>query len=153
MGEQSRQFGYEMGEQGRQRASELGMNAQYQTEQLRQAGKTLGLQGMELAGNLGGQMADFQKLSDDMMTSRFQTMLGVGQMGEDRKQRALDMRYEDFQNQLNWPRQNLSFMSGLLGGPPTGTNTTTSQSAPTNPAAGLAGSMLGASALYNIGRT
>jgi hypothetical protein len=153
MGEQSRQFGYHEGEFGRQKASELGMNAQYQTEQLRQAGKTLGLQGMQLAGNLGGQLADFQKLSDDMMTSRFQTQLGVGQMGEDRQQRALDMRYEDFQNQLNWPRTNLSFMSGLLGGPPTGTNTTTSTSGtPTNPLAGPAAAALGYSALNNIGR-
>jgi hypothetical protein len=152
MGEQSRQFGYEQGEQGRQRAAELGMNAQSQTEQLRQAGKTLGLQGLQLAGNTASQMADFQKLSDSMQMQRFQTMLGIGQMGEDRQQKALDLNYEDFQNQLNWPRQNLSFVSSMLASQPMGTNQTITTNSPQNPLAGMAGSAMGIQALYNLGR-
>lgn len=153
MGEQSRQFGYAQGEEGRRAAAELGMQAQSQTEQLRQAGKQLGLQGLQLAGNTAGQMADFQKLSDQMQMQRFQTMLGIGQMTEDRQQKAYDLAYEDFQNQVNWPRQNLSFMSSMLASQPTGTNSSTTTTAPSNPMAGLAGTAMGIQALYNLGRS
>jgi hypothetical protein len=152
MGESSRQFGYAQGEEGRRAASELGMQAQSQTEQLRQAGKQLGLQGLQLAGNTASQMADFQKLSDSMQMQRFQTMLGIGQMQEDRQQRALDLAYEDFQNQVNWPRQNLSFVSSMLASQPMGTNQSITTSSPQNNIAGMAGTAMGLQALYNLGR-
>ena len=146
MGETSRQFS----EEARRQAAAMGMEAQGQTEQLRQAGKKLGLEGLSLAGGTAGQLADFQKLSDSMQMQRFQTMLGVGQMGEDRRQKELDMAYEDYQNQINWPRQNLSFMSSMLASQPTGTNQTTTTSTPSNPMQGLAGSAMGIQALYNL---
>jgi hypothetical protein len=152
MGESSRQFGYQAGEQGRQKAAEFGMQAQSQTEQLRQAGKTLGLHGLELAGNTAGQLAEFQKLSDNMQMQRFQTMLGIGQTAEDRQQKALDLAYEDYQNQVNWPRQNLSFVSSMLASQPTGTNSTQTNYAPQNNLAGMAGTAMGIQALYNLGR-
>lgn len=148
MGEQSRQFA----EEAKRQAAAMGMEAQTQTEQLRQGGKQLGLQGLQLAGNTAGQMADFQKLSDDMQMSRFQTMLGVGQSMEDRTQKNLDLNYEDYMNQQNWPRQNLSFLSSMLASQPTGTNQTTNTTTPSNQLAGLAGSAMGMQALYNLGR-
>jgi hypothetical protein len=148
MGETSRQFA----EEAKRQAAAMGMEAQSQTEQLRQGGQKLGLEGLQLAGNTAGQMADFQKLSDDMQMSRFQTMLGVGQSMEDRQQQGLDLAYEDFQNQQNWPRQNLSYLSSLLASQPTGTNQTTNTTTPSNPIAGAVGSAMGMQALYNLGR-
>ena len=105
-----------------------------------------------MAGGTAGQLADFQKLSDDMQMSRFQTMLGVGQSMEDRTQKNLDLNYEDYMNQQNWPRQNLSFLSSMLASQPTGTNQTTNTTTPSNPLAGIAGSAMGMQALYNLGR-
>jgi hypothetical protein len=148
LGEQSRQFS----EEARRQAAAMGMEAQTQTEQLRQGGKQLGLQGLQLAGNTAGQLADFQKLSDDMQMSRFQTMLGVGQSMEDRSQRGLDVAYEDYQNQVNWPRQNLSFLSSMLASQPTGTNQSQQVTTPSNPLAGIAGTAMGMQALYGLGR-
>lgn len=148
MGESSRQFA----ETAQQKAAEMGMTAQQQTEQLRQAGKQLGLSGLQLAGSTAGQLADFQKLSDDMTLSRMQAMLGVGQSLEDRSQKSLDMAYQDYQNQQNWPRQNLSFLSSLLASQPTGTNQTTQTTTPSNPIAGTAGTLMGLQALYGLGR-
>ncbi len=148
MGEESRQFS----EEAKRQAAAMGMEAQSQTEQLRQSGKELGLRGLTLAGSTAGQMADFQKLSDDMQIQRIQSMLGVGQMGEERQQRGFDLAYEDFMNQQNWPRQNLSFMSSLLASQPTGTNTTTTATTPSNPLQGLAGTAMGIQAMYNLGR-
>jgi len=141
-----------MSEQALQRQSELGMNAENQTEQLRQSGKQLGLQGLQLAGSTAGQLADYQKLNDSMQMQRFQTMLGVGQMGEDRQQKALDMAYSDYQNQVNWPRQNLGFLSSMLASQPTGTNSSSTTTQPSNNIMGMAGSALGLQALYNMGR-
>jgi hypothetical protein len=148
MDEQSRQYA----ETQAQHAAEMGMTAQQQTEQLRQAGKQLGLEGLKVAGTSAGQLADFQKMSDDMTLSRMQAMLGVGQSMEDRSQKGLDMAYQDFLNQQNWPRQNLSFLSSLLSSQPTGTNTTSSTTTPSNPIAGAAGTAIGLNALYGLGR-
>ena len=148
MGESSRQFS----ENARQKAAEMGMTAEQQTESLRQSGKDLGLRGLQLAGSTAGQLADFQKMGDDMALSRLQTMLGVGQSMEDRSQKGLDLAYQDFQNQQNWPRQNLSFLSSMLASQPTGTNTTTNTTTPSNPIAGTAGTLMGLQALYGLGR-
>jgi hypothetical protein len=148
MGESSRQFA----EGATQKAAEMGMTAQQQTEQLRQSGKQLGIQGLQIAGTTAGQLADFQKMSDDMTLSRMQAMLGVGQSMEDRSQKDLDMAYQDFQNQQNWPRSNLSFLSSMLASQPTGTNNTTTATTPSNPIAGAAGTAIGLNALYGLGR-
>jgi hypothetical protein len=148
MGETSRQFS----EEAKRQAAAMGMEAQSQTEQLRQGGKQLGLQGLQLAGNTAGQMADFQKLSDDMQISRFQTMLGAGQSIEDRSQEGLDMAYQDFLNQQNWNRQNLGFMSSMLSSQPTTANSTQNVTTPSNPIAGAVGSAMGLQALYSLGR-
>jgi hypothetical protein len=153
MGEQSRQFGYEAGEQGRQKASELGMQAQTATEQLRQGGEQLGLSGLELAGNTAGQMAGFGQLSDQMSMDRIKTMLGVGQATEDRQQQGLDMAYQDFMNQVNFPRQNLQFLSSLMHGVPISADQNTTTTTPSNPISGGIGTLLGMSALQKLGTT
>ena len=152
MGEESRQFGYQLGEQGRQKAAELGMQAQASTEELRQGGKKLGLAGLELAGGTAGQMAGFQSQADQMMMDRFKTMLGVGQTQEDFAQRQRDVAYEDFLNQTNYPRQNLQFLSSLLQGVPMTANSNVTQTAPSNPIAGGVGTLLGYQALQSLGR-
>ncbi|HEX6093725.1 MAG TPA: hypothetical protein VFZ07_10255, partial [Dongiaceae bacterium] len=150
--EQSRQFGYGTMEQARQRAAELGMSAQQATEELRQGGENIGLQGLQIAGSTAGQLAGFQSQSDQMMMDRFKTMLGVGQTQDDYAQRQRDIAYEDFLNQSNFPRQNLQFLSSLLQGVPISANQNVTQTTPSNPIAGAAGTALGLDALYKLGR-
>lgn len=148
--EQSRQFGYTAGEEGRQKASELGMQAQTSTEQLRQGGKQLGLQGLELAGNTAGQLANFQQMQDAMTLQRMQAELGVGQSIEDRQQKGLTMNYQDFLNQVNYPRESLGFRSSIIQGLPTATNQTQTQTTPNDPAGGFLGGIMGWQALNNL---
>jgi hypothetical protein len=151
--EQSRQFGYSAGEAGRQKASELGMQAQTSTEQLRQGGQQLGLSGLELAGNTSSQLANYQTMQDQMQLQRMQAMMGVGQTVQDRNQQALDLRYQDFMNQVNWPRQNIQFRSSILSSQPMGQNQTTTQTTPNDPLAGAVGGLLGYQALQKLGGT
>lgn len=139
MGEQSRQFGAQLGEQGRQTAAQLGMQAQTDTEKLRQGGKQLGLQGLELAGNTAGQLAGFQGLQDQMSMDRFKTMLGIGASQDDRQQQQLNMGYEDFMNQVNYPMQRLTQFGALMHGVPVGANQNTTTTTPSNPLAALLG--------------
>ena len=151
MGEQSRQFGYQLGEQGRQRASELGMQAQTATEQLRQGGKQLGLSGLELASGTASQLAGFQGLQDQMTMDRYKSMLGVGQARDDYSQRGLDMGYQDFMNQVNFPRQNLQFQSSLLHGVPISADQNVTTTTPSNPIAGGIGTLMGLQAMQRLG--
>jgi len=153
MAEQSRQFGYQQGEQGRQAASQLGMQAQQTTEQLRQSGKQLGLQGLQLAGSSAGQMANLQQMQDAMTKDRINTMLGVGQTGEQYQQKALDMAYQDFLNQQNYPWQTTSMVSSLLRGLPFqgSTQQTVTQTSPSNPLAGALGYGMAYNAMNNLG--
>jgi hypothetical protein len=53
---------------------------------------------------------------------------------------------------VNWPRQNLSFVSSMLASQPMGTNQSITTSSPQNNIAGMAGTAMGLQALYNLGR-
>jgi hypothetical protein len=143
-----------MGEQGRQKASELGMQAQQQTEQLRQSGKQLGLQGLQLAGDTSQRLAGFQQMQDQMSLDRANALMGVGNYQQSYQQQQLDQAYQDFLNQQNYPLQRLNIVPSLLQGTAgltqgSGTQTTTT---PSNPAAGLMGTALAYDALQRLGR-
>jgi hypothetical protein len=150
MGEQSRQFGYQLGEAGRQKAAELGMMSQYQTEELRRAGKELGLQGLQVAGGAAGQLAQFQSQLDDLTLQRARAQMGVGQYQQDYTQQILDQRYQDFLNQRDYNRNTLTWAGGVLHGVPTGTNQTQTTTTPSNPLMGGLGGMMAWNAYNNL---
>lgn len=102
--------------------------------------------GLNSASTLGGLGSMQQQL--DLGRSNALANIGAGQRGL--QQQSLDMGYQDFLNQQNYPYQQLNWMSGILHGVPTQFNTQQTQYAtPPNPAnsivgAGLATAGLGA---------
>ena len=115
MGEQSRQFGSNLGLQGAQ----LG-------EQSRQYGAGLGLQGLQTGLQAAGQLGQLggQQFQQGMDINKLQSTYG-GQM-QQQAQRYLDQDYQDFLNQQNYPYKQLGFFSDLARGLPLGQQSTKS---------------------------
>jgi hypothetical protein len=102
------------------------MQAQQLGEQSRQYGAGLGMQGLQTALQGAGQLGQLggQQFQQGMDINRLQSAYG-GQM-QQQAQRPLDMAYQDFQNQQNYPYKQLGFMSDMIRGLPLGQQSTTS---------------------------
>jgi hypothetical protein len=106
------------------------MQADQLGEQSRQYGAGLGLQGLQTGlqaagtlGQLGGQQ--FQQGMDiNKLRSAY------GGMEQALNQRGLDVKYQDFMNEENYPYKQLGFYSDLLRGTPTGSSSVTNMYQP-----------------------
>ncbi len=154
---QGKQSAFENAQQQFERDRAADFAGEQFVDQSRQFGANLGLQGAQFrlqAGqalqDAGAQMAEMQKLRDDLTLDRIKAKLGVGQTLEDRQQERLDMAYNDFVNQRDASRQNLQFMSSLLQGVPVSANQNVTQTTPSNPLMGAAGTLTGLQALYAL---
>jgi hypothetical protein len=102
------------------------LQAQQMGEQSRQYGAGLGMQGLQTglqaAGQLGqlGQTEYGQKMGINQLQSAY------GQQQQQQAQRPLDMAYQDFINQQNYPYKQLGFMSDMIRGLPLGQQSTQS---------------------------
>ena len=133
---------------GQQQAFE---QAQQQLERDRAAraeAERIGLGAGELAGQQARGLADLGRLAreGDIESARL-----LEQIGKDitaRDQAGLDLAYQDFVRQRDFPRENLQFMSSVLRGVPItpSTETTTMQSF--NPIQQLLGTGISALGLY-----
>ena len=100
------------------------LQAQQMGEQSRQYGAGLGMQGLQTglqaAGQLGqlGQTEYGQRMGITGLQSQF------GQQQQAQAQRPLDMAYQDFINQQNYPYKQLGFMSDMIRGLPLGQQST-----------------------------
>lgn len=106
------------------------MQAQQLGEQSRQYGAGLGMQGLQTGlqaastlGQLGGQQ--FQQGMD---INKLQS--AYGGMEQAQRQKDMDIAYQNFQNQQNYPYKQLGFMSDLLRGTPTGSSSVTNMYQP-----------------------
>lgn len=129
------------------------LEAQQLGEQSRQFGANLGLQGLEAAQRSAGLMGELQGQQEKMALDRIKSQLGVGQTREEYSQEQLDMAYNDFVNQRDANRQNLQFLSSLLQGVPVSANQDVTTTQPTNPIAGGLGTLAGLQALYQLGNS
>lgn len=127
------------------------LQAQQLGEQSRQFGANLGLQGLQTglqaAGTLGtlGQ----QQLAQQQAAIQAQSTAGAQQQAM--QQKALDTAYQDYLTQLNYPYQQLSYMSNLIRGTPMGMNTQSQVYQPAPTAIQTAGSLgLGAYGLSKL---
>ena len=108
--------------------ADMGRNleAQRMGEQSRQYGAGLSMQGLQTglqaAGQLGqlGQTEYGQKMGINQLQSAY------GQQQQQQAQRPLDMAYQDFLNQQNYPYKQLGFMSDMVRGLPLGQQSTQS---------------------------
>jgi len=120
-------------------------------EQSRQYGAGLGMQGLQTALQGAGQLGQLggQQFQQGMDINKLQSAYG-GQM-QQQAQRPLDMAYQDFLNQQNYPYKQLGFMSDMIRGLPLGQQSTSSiyEQGPgmTQTLAGLGG------AAYGFGRS
>lgn len=102
------------------------LQAQQLGEQSRQYGAGLGMQGLQTALQGAGQLGALggQQFQQGMDINKLQSAYG-GQM-QQQAQRPLDMAYQDFLNQQNYPYKQLGFMSDLVRGLPLGQKSTSS---------------------------
>lgn len=125
--EARRQAGFESG-QGRNLTAatgnaDRGLSAQIASEDARRQGKALGLDAARTAGTLSGERQDMQLRGAEALS-------GVGAKIQQRQQAGLDLAYQDFQNQRDWPSKQLQLYSQLLNGTPVTPSTTTSTTTP-----------------------
>lgn len=113
-----------------------GRNLQGQTanEDARRLGANLGLD----AAKSQGMMA---QSAHDMQRQDIQSLSDVGAKEQQRTQAGLDLAYQDFNRQTNYPQQQLSNYAQIMQGQPTQNTTTT---ATTGPAPDFLSSLIGA---------
>jgi len=133
---------------GQQQAFE---QAQQQFERDRAAradAERLGLGAAELAGGQARGLADLGRLAreGDIESARL-----LEQIGKDitaRDQAGLDLAYQDFVRQRDFPRENLQFLSSILRGVPITPSTETTTIQAYNPIQQLLGTGISALGLY-----
>jgi len=128
------------------------LQAQQMGEQSRQYGAGLGLQGLQTglqaAGQLGqlGQTEYGQRMGITGLQSQF------GAQQQQQAQRPLDVAYQDFLNQQNYPYKQLGFMSDMIRGLPLGQQSTSQiYSPPPSTAQTVASLGVGAAGLSKAG--
>lgn len=106
------------------------------------------LQGFGLSNAAAGQLGQLggQQFQQGMDINKLQS--GYGAMQQAQQQQGLDVAYQDFQNQQNYPYRQLGYMSDLLRGTPTGSSGVTNMYAPpANVTGQIAGLGIGAMGL------
>jgi hypothetical protein len=94
------------------------MQAQQLSEQSKQYGAGLGLQGLQTALQGAGQMGTLggQQFAQGMDINKLQQSYGTQQ--QQQEQNILSQQYQDFLNQQNYPYKQLGFQSDMLRGLP-----------------------------------
>jgi len=98
----------------------------------------------------GNQLGSLAQLGQGMGLTDASALQAIGQAQEDKTQQSLNLGYQDFLEQRDYPRSQVEWFSNILRGVPAPTSTTTSSSAPAtqsqlapNPLSQLAGTALG----------
>jgi hypothetical protein len=111
--------------------------SQYQADASRLAGlgQTTGALGSSVAGlglQQGSQMSGLAQLQQQMAGRDASSLSMVGDARQQQIQRNLDLAYQDFQQQRDYPRQNVDWMSSVIRGIPYDRTTNTTQTGPAN---------------------
>lgn len=147
--EQSRQYGAGLNSQQGQFGANLGLQAQQQNVQNQLASRGLGLQGLQTAIGAGGQLGQLGSQQYGAGLQGLNALQTTGALQQQQGQSGLDLAYTDFMNSMNFPRQQLNFMSGILRGVPVSASSDVQQfQAPPSPYSqlmglGLAGAGIG----------
>ena len=109
------------------------MQAQQLGEQSRQFGANLGMQGLQTGLQAAGALGNLGQQQFAQQQGAIQAQSAAGAQEQAQTQKGLDTAYQDYLTQLNYPYQQLSFMSNLIRGTPMGMNTQSQvyQAAPT----------------------
>jgi hypothetical protein len=107
---QNQQFGANLGLQGLQTAGQ-GVG------QATNAGQ-YGLQGLNTAGQAASTLGALGQTQFGQQQAANQAMMQAGNQQQQNRQQGLDVAYQDYQSQLNYPYRQLGFMSDLMRGLP-----------------------------------
>tara|TARA_R100000697_G_scaffold24487_1_gene32402 strand:- start:175 stop:1104 length:930 start_codon:yes stop_codon:yes gene_type:complete len=133
---------------GQQQAFE---QAQQQFERDRVAradAERIGLGAGELAGQQARSLADLGRLAREGDIESARLLEQVGKDITTREQAGLDLAYQDFVRQRDFPRENLQFLSSILRGVPITPSTETTTMQAYNPIQQLLGTGISALGLY-----
>ena len=109
-GQQAQQFGANLGLQGLQ-AGQQGVQGAVGAGQY-------GLQGLGQAGASAGTLGQLGQTQFGQEQAANQAMVSAGTQQQALQQKGLDAAYQQYQAQLNYPYQQIGFMSDLLRGLP-----------------------------------
>lgn len=128
--------------------------AQQAREQSRQFGAAQGLQGLQTALSAAGTLGNLGQQQSAQQLQAYQTQQAAGAQQQALRQQGLDLAYQDFLNQQNYPYKQLGFMSDMIRGLPLGQTSTAQMYQPAPSAvsqiAGLGTAGLGAMGMYNM---
>ena len=119
------------------RAASIG--AQTTTEQQRLAAAQYGLAGANLGMQAGAQMGALNAQQQGLTLAQAQAMNAQGTAQQNLQQRELDTGYQDFINQRDFDKNQISYMSNILRGVPVQPTTVTTQYSNPNPMSQYAG--------------
>ena len=139
----SQQFNIDTGLRADLANQDTSLRTQQLQDMSNQFNSNMGLQSAQLMGDLGklqyGQQLDANK-----------NLLAIGQDKQNMAQNKLDLRYDNFLNQRDYPRLNLQFMAGLLRGVPVNTNSSVQNSQYQSPMSSLLGTGITGYALSQL---
>jgi len=101
-----------------------------QARQAQQFGSTLGLQGMQTAGQMAGTLGQLGQTQFGQQQQAIQGQANLGQQQQALEQQRLAQQYQDFANQRQHPYTQLAFMSDMLRGLPLSQTAQTMYEAP-----------------------
>jgi hypothetical protein len=125
------------------------LDRQRMAEQSRQFGSQQGLAGLAQAGQMGQTLANIGSAQSQADQARFGLQTSTAAQQQAMQQQRLDMAYQDFMRQRDYPMEQLQQYSSLLRGVPVTPSSTTSTYGQ-QPGIGqqLLGTGLGAASIY-----
>ena len=136
-----------------QRANQQALlDAQRMAEQSRQFGGSLGLQGAQAATQAGATLGQLGIGQQQAGIDLAKAQEAFGAMGQAEQQKALDLQYQDFLQQQQYPYKQLGFMSDILRGSANlaATGGKTVYEAPPSVASQIGGLGLAGLGVYNL---
>lgn len=117
-----------------------------------QFGTTAGLQGAQAASQAGATLGQLGIGQQQAGIDLAKAQEAFGGMGQAEQQKALDLQYQDFLQQQQYPYKQLGFMSDILRGSANlaATGGKTVYEAPPSVSSQLLGAGLGAASIYNL---
>jgi hypothetical protein len=119
------------------RAASIG--AQTTTEQQRLAAAQYGLAGANLGMQAGAQLGTLNAQQQGLTLAQAQALNAQGTAQQNLEQRGYDLAQQDFVNQRDYPRNNVSYLSNILRGVPVQPTTVSTQYSNPNPLSQYAG--------------
>jgi len=135
-----------------QQAQQFRANLGLQGLQAGYQGIGLGLQGLGAAGQAASTLGALGQTQFGQETSITDAIARAGALQQAQRQRELDVPYQDYQAQLNYPYKQLGFMSDMFRGLPLSQTSQTMYQAPPSMFSQIAGAGATGLGLYGLTR-